>query len=115
METMRIVAKIVITALSLLLVERLLPGVSIDSFYTALIIAIVLGLLNLVVRPVLILLTLPITILTLGLFIFIINASLFYFVSTFVDGFEVTSLWQALLGSVVVSVMSTAGQKLIPS
>ena len=110
---MRFLARVVITALSLILVTYLLPGITVDSFTTALLVAFVLGLLNAVVRPVLILLTLPITIVTLGLFIFVINAVLFLLVSSFVDGFTVSGFWMALVGSVLVSIFSGIANKLV--
>lgn len=110
---MRILAKVVITALALLLVAYLLPGVTVTSFYTALIVAVILGLLNLVVRPVLVILTLPINILTLGLFLWVINGFLFWFVATFVDGFSVLNFWWAILGAFVVSAFSWLGEKLL--
>lgn len=109
----KIVGRVLITALALLLVAKLLPGVVVDGLYPALIAAVVLGLLNLVARPILILLTLPITIVTLGLFIFVINALLFLFAASFVDGFEVSGFWVALLGSLIVSVISAMGHRFL--
>lgn len=110
---MNILIHILITALSLLIVAKFIPGVAVDSLTAALIVALVLGLLNFFIRPVLIVLTLPITLLTLGLFIFIINAALFMFAASFIDGFHVDGFVSALLGSVVVSVLSTIGNKLV--
>ena len=110
---MKIIAKILITALALLIVARFVPGVEVDGLYTALIAAVVLGALNLVARPVLVLLTLPITIVTLGLFIFVINALLFWFAASFIEGFSVSGFWTALIGSVIVSVISAIGNKFI--
>lgn len=112
---MKIIIRILITALALLIVEHFIPGISINSFYTAVLAAIILGVLNLFVRPILIILTLPINILTLGLFTFIINASIFWFVASFVEGFSVSGFLPALLGSIVVSILSTFGNKLIVS
>lgn len=107
---MKLIVKLVITALALLLVAYVLPGVEVTGFYIALIVALLLGLLNLIVRPILILLTLPINILTLGLFTFVINGLLFWFVATFVDGFAVNGFWAAVLGALIVSVVSWIGQ-----
>jgi putative membrane protein len=98
--------KVLITALSLLAVAYVVPGFEVTGFYPALIAALFLGILNAIVRPILILLTLPITILTLGLFIFIINAGIVLFVASFVDGFEVSGLFAALVGSILVSLVS---------
>lgn len=104
---MRIIIRVLVTAVALLLVARFVPGVFIDDLYTALIAAVLLGLLNLIVRPILIILTLPITILTFGLFTFVINAALFFFVASFVEGFTVAGFIPALIGSFLVAVVST--------
>lgn len=91
----------VLSALSLLLVAYLVPGVMVDGFYAALITAAILGLANALIRPVLLLLTLPITLLTLGLFTFVINALMLWFTSTIVKGFAIAdftaALWAALI------------------
>jgi len=108
-----IVIRILVTALALLLVERLVPGISVSGLYPAIIAAVVLGLLNLIARPILVVLTLPITIVTLGLFIFVINALLFWFAASFISGFVVTGFFAALVGSVIVSIISTIGNKLL--
>ena len=109
---MRFIVRLVIVALSLIFVTYVMPGFDIDNFFTALVVAFVLGILNAVVRPVLIFLTLPITIITLGLFIFVINAALFLFVASFVDGFNVSGFWTALFGSILVSIVSGIANKL---
>lgn len=111
-NNMNFFARLIISAATLMLVTYIVPGITVDSFYTALVAALALGLLNAVVRPVLVILTLPITILTLGIFIFIINASLFLFVASFVDGFEVSGLVSALIGSILVSIISGIANKL---
>lgn len=103
---MKIIARILITALALLLVSQIIPGISVDSFYTAVIAALILGLLNIIVKPILVVLTLPITILTLGLFMFVINAGLFLFAASFIDGFNVSGFLPALIGSLIVSIVS---------
>ncbi len=108
---MKIIARILITALALLLVARLVPGISVDGLYPAIIASIILGILNLIVRPILVVLTLPITVVTLGLFMFVINAALFLFVASFVQGFSVSGFWVAMLGSLIVSVISAVGNK----
>lgn len=108
-----LLARVVVTALGLLLAAYLIPGIEVSSFYAALIAAVVLGLLNLVVRPILFVLTLPITIVTLGLFTFVINAALFLFAASFIDGFGVDGFIPALLGSIVVSIVSTVGNRVI--
>jgi putative membrane protein len=84
----------------------LVPGVSVATFGAALVAALVLGLVNTVIRPILILLTLPVTILTLGLFIFVINGLLFWFVGSFIQGFQVAGFWWGVLGAIVYSLIS---------
>ena len=98
--------------LGLFLAARFVPGVEIDGLRTALIVTVLLGVVNLVVRPILVILTLPVTILTLGLFLFVVNATLFWFVGSFVEGFEVTSFRAAFLGSLIVSATSWVANKL---
>lgn len=101
-----LVARWIINAAALLLVAYVYPGVMVETFFAALIAALVLGLVNAVIRPVLLLLTLPVTILTLGLFIFVINALLFWFVAEVVQGFKVTGFWAAMIGSILFSVIT---------
>lgn len=117
---MKLLAKWLITALSLLGAAYLIPGIEVKSFYIALIVAVLLGAVNLIVRPILVILTLPITIVTLGLFLLVINGLLFWFVSSFIDGFTIVEtgwkgFWVAILGSLVVSTFSYIGNKMITS
>src|SRR5258708_36404738 len=90
-----------INALALLALPYLVPSVQVDSFYTALIAALLLGFVNTLIRPLVVLLTLPATVLTLGLFIFVINGLLFWFVASFVKGFSVAGFWSAFFGAIV--------------
>jgi putative membrane protein len=108
-----LITKLLLTALTLLVVAKYVPGIVVDGFYPALIAAVILGLLNLFVRPILFVLTLPITVVTLGLFMFVINASLFWFAASFVEGFSVTGFLPALIGSLIVSVVSALGNRYI--
>lgn len=110
---MKIIAHVLITALSLLLVAAVVPGIEVSNIYIAIVAALILGLLNLVVKPVLVLLTLPITIVTLGLFMFVINALLFWFAASFIEGFSVSGFIPALLGSIIVSVASALARSLL--
>jgi putative membrane protein len=110
---MKIIFKILITAGALLIAEYLVPGISIDSFYTALIVALLLGVINLTIRPVLLLLTFPINFITLGLFTFVINGLLFWFVATFVEGFTVSGFFISILGAFVVSIFKWVGDKIV--
>jgi putative membrane protein len=101
-----LLARWILNAAALLLVAYLYPGVSVESFLAAAIAALVLGLVNAVIRPILILLTLPVTLLTLGLFLFVINALMFWLVAEIVPGFKVTGFLAALLGSILYSVIT---------
>ncbi|MBS1158202.1 MAG: Membrane protein of unknown function [Proteobacteria bacterium] len=105
---MRLLAIWTINALALLALPYVVPSVQVASFGTALIVALVLGLINAVLRPLLILLTLPVTLLTLGLFIFVINALLFQLAGHLVDGFNAGGFWSALIGSIAYSLISWA-------
>ena len=95
-----------INTLALVAVAYLLPSVSIASAGAALVAALVLGLVNTIIRPILVLLTLPVTVLTLGLFIFVVNGLLFWAVGSLVPGFHVAGFWSAVLGAIVFSLLS---------
>ena len=110
---MRLLLIWLINALSLLAVAYLLPWVTVASFYAATITALLLAVINSVIRPVLILVTLPINILTLGLFTLVINGMLFWFVASFVGGFSVTGFWSAVLGALLYSLISTLASSLL--
>jgi len=96
-----------IAALSLLLTAYLVPGLQFDSFIAAAIAAVILGLVNAIVRPVLLLLTLPITLLTLGLFLFVVNALMLWLAAVLTPGFTVSGFLPALVGSIVLTLVST--------
>jgi putative membrane protein len=100
---MKLILRWLLLAAALLLVAHLYPGVTVASFGTALIAAFVLGLFNTLVRPLLVLLTLPVTILTLGLFLFVINALMFWAAASVLDGFAVAGFVAALVGSLLYS------------
>ena len=100
---MKILVRWLLLAAALLLVAQIYPGVVVASFGSALVAALVLGLFNTLLRPLLVLLTLPVTILTLGLFLFIINALMFYFAASVLQGFHVTGFVAALIGSLLYS------------
>ena len=101
---MKIIVRWLLLAAALLLVAHLYPGVSVASFGAALIAALVLGLFNTLVRPLLVLMTLPVTLLTLGLFLFVINALMFWAAASVLDGFNVAGFSAALIGSLIYSV-----------
>lgn len=113
MHMIHIITRVLVTALGLLLAAYLIPGIEVDGLYIALVSAFLLGLINLTIKPLLFVLTLPITIVTLGLFAFVLNALMFWFVASFVDGFSVDGFLPALLGSLFVSLVSAVGNKLL--
>lgn len=102
------ILRILLTAVAVYLLPKILSGVTLDKFSTAILVAIVLALLQFIVRPILIFLTLPITILTLGLFLFIVNAIIILMTAHFVSGFEVANIWWALLFSVLLSILQSS-------
>ncbi|MDO5626500.1 MAG: phage holin family protein [Pseudomonadota bacterium] len=102
---MKLVLKWVLSALALLAVAYIYGGVSVASFGTAMVAALIIGLLNMLVRPLLVVLTIPITLITLGLFLFVINALMFWAASGVVGGFQVSGFWAALLGSLIYSAL----------
>jgi putative membrane protein len=102
-----------INAVALIAVAYLMPSISVSSFGAALVAALVLGLVNAVVRPVLVLLTLPVTILTLGLFIFVLNGLLFWMVGSWLEGFNVGGFWAGVFGAIVFSLVSWALSALV--
>lgn len=113
---MKIIVRWLLLAAALLLVAHLYPGVQVASFTSALWAALVLGLLNTLVRPLLVLLTLPVTLITLGLFLFVINALMFWAAASMLSSFNVTGFWAALIGSLLYSlcamVIDTATERL---
>jgi putative membrane protein len=102
---LKLVTRWLLLAAALLLVAYLYPGVSVQSFGSAMLAALVLGLLNTIVRPLLVLLTLPVTVLTLGLFLFVVNALMFWAAATLLSGLTVTGFWAALIGSLIYSLL----------
>jgi len=104
---MNFLIRLLISALVAFGLSYLLPGIHIDSFVTALILALVLAILNTLLKPIMVLLTLPITILTLGLFLLVINAAIIMLASKMVSGFKVDGFWWALLFSILLSVATS--------
>ncbi len=100
---MKIILKMLLTALAVVILAEILPGIHVDGYTSAIIVAVVLGLLRIFVRPLLILFTLPITILTLGLFLFVINAMIILLADKLIDGFAVSGFGFALLFSLLLS------------
>ena len=110
---MRLILLWILNAVALLAVAYLLPSIQVASFGSAMIAAVLLGLVNTVVRPVLILLTLPATLLTLGFFLFVINALMFWLAGSMIEGFAVDSFWSAFFGSLLYSLVSWALSSLL--
>ena len=105
---MRMLLTWLINAVALLALPYVFSSITVDSFFTALLVAIVLGFINSIIRPVFIILTLPVTLLTLGLFIFVINGLLFWAVGSFWPGFHVHGFWAGVFGAIVYSIISWA-------
>lgn len=104
---MNFLIKILLTAVAVLIIAFVLPGVEVDGYYTALWVAITLGLIFTFLKPILVVLTLPATILTFGLFLFILNAGLVLLADAWVDGFRVAGFWTALFFSVLLSIVES--------
>ena len=102
-----IVLRTLITMLGLFLASALIPGVSISGAWTFIFAAVLLGLVNAFVRPIAFVLTLPITLVTLGLFMFVLNAAMFALVAAMLDNFAVAGFWSALFGAIIVSITRT--------
>ncbi len=110
---MRLVALWLLNALSIVAVAHVLPGVQVESFWTALLVALLLGLVNVFVRPLLILLTLPAVVLTMGLFLLVINAIGLWLVDLLVEGFHIVNFGSTLLAALLISVLSAFGRWLL--
>ncbi len=104
---MKLILRILLSAVAVVILAKILPGIGVDSYTTAIIVAIVLSLLNFIVKPILVILTLPITILTLGLFLLIINAIIILLADNLISGFEVANIWWALLFSLLLSFLQS--------
>jgi len=114
-QSMTFIAKWLIVALAFLAAAYLVPGIHVASFYSALILAFLWGVVGLLLRPILILLTLPITLLTFGLFTLVINGFLFWFLSTFIKGFDVDGFLSAFFGAFIVSIITWVGNRTLSS
>ena len=104
---MNLIIRLLLNALAVFVLAHILNGVSVNGYVGALIVAIVLAILNVLVKPVLIILTLPVTILTLGLFLFVVNALIILLADKLVDGFRVDGIWTAILFSVLLSILES--------
>jgi len=104
---MKLIIRILLSALAVVVLAKVLPNVSVDSYMTAILVAIVLSLLNFIVKPILVILTLPVTILTLGLFLLIVNAIIILLADYLIAGFNVDGIWWALLFSLLLSLLQS--------
>ncbi len=107
-----LIIRIVLGALALLLIAKLVPGIHVSSLEVALLGALILGILNVLVKPILFILTLPVTIISLGLFSFVLNAFVFWLSAQMINGFSVDGFIPALVGSVIMTAVSTVTHKL---
>ncbi|WPO80779.1 phage holin family protein [Flavobacterium sp. KACC 22761] len=110
---MKLLLRLLVTAALVLLLSNLLTGVVVASFGTAVIVAVVLGLLNIFIKPILVILTLPVTVVTLGLFLLVINAVMILLCTKIVGGFAVDSFWTALIFSVILSILQSITYKIL--
>lgn len=102
---MSFIIKWILSAIAVLIGAYILPGVAVESFWAALIVAIILALMNATLKPLLIILTIPITVVTLGLFLLVINAVIILLIDAIIAGFHVSGFWWALLFSLVISIL----------
>ena len=110
---MKLLLRILATALLVLLIGHFMTGIHVVSFATAVIVAVVLGLLNVFIKPILVILTFPVTIITLGLFLLVINAVIVLLCTKIVGGFHVDTFWTALLFSIILSILQSIANKII--
>ncbi len=110
---MKYILKILLTAAAVVILAYILPGVDVDNYITAIWVAVIVGLLFAILKPILVVLTLPVTIVSLGLFLFVINAALILLANNWIDGFNVAGFWTALLFSILLSFIESVLFKVI--
>ncbi len=110
---MNYILKILLSAVAVVLLAKLIPGVMVDTYTTAIWVAFLIGILDSFLKPVLVVLTIPVTILTLGLFLFVINAGLILLADNWIDGFSVSGFWAALLFSILLSFLESILYKVL--
>ncbi len=104
---MKLLVRILLSAIAVVVIAKLMSGVSVDDYITAIVVAVVLGVLNMFVRPILVILTLPVTLLTFGLFLLIINAIIILLADSLIDGFSVSGVWSALIFSLLLTILES--------
>ena len=110
---MKFIIKLLLTALIVVALSQVLPGITTDGYGTAILVALALSLLNFIVRPILVLLTLPITVVTLGLFLLVINVLIIYIADSMISGFRVTSFWWTLVFSILLAIGRSIISKMV--
>lgn len=110
---MNYILKILLSAVAVVLLAKLIPGVMVDTYTTAIWVAFLIGILDTILKPILVVLTIPVTILTLGLFLFVINAGLILLADNWIDGFYVSGFWAALLFSILLSFLQSILYKVL--
>lgn len=112
---MRFLFRLLINVVAILVIAYIAPGlITVDGFFSALIAAVLLGIVNTIIRPILVILTFPLTLLTFGLFLLVINALMLWLVSALLSGFQVNGFWGALFGSILISIVSWVLSKFLP-
>ena len=104
---MKFIVQVLISALAVMVTQYILPGVDVENFYTGIIVALLLGLFNAFLKPILVILTLPITVVTFGFFLLVINAFVINLTASFVDGFTVNGFWWAVVFSFILSIVTS--------
>ncbi|RLD81838.1 MAG: phage holin family protein [Bacteroidetes bacterium] len=110
---MNYILKILLSAVAVVVLAKLIPGVTVDTYTTAIWVAFLIGILDTILKPILVVLTIPVTILTLGLFLFVINAGLILLADNWIDGFSVSGFWAALLFSILLSFLESILYKVL--
>lgn len=109
---MKLIADLLVSAISLYITSKVVSGIHLPDFFSACVAVVIMGLINFLIKPILVFFTLPITILTLGLFMFVINALIFLLVSHFTPGFTIDSFWAALIASLLYSIINSLLHKI---
>lgn len=104
---MNLLVRILLSAIAVLVIAELLPGASVNNYTTAIVVAVVLGLLNMIVKPILVILTLPVTLVTFGLFLLVINALIILMADSLIGGFSVDGVWSALIFSLLLTILES--------
>lgn len=104
---MNLLVRILLSAIAVLVIAELLPGASVNNYTTAIVVAVVLGLLNIIVKPILVILTLPVTLVTFGLFLLVINALIILMADSLIGGFSVDGVWSALIFSLLLTILES--------